>query len=234
MKKAEHVVRNKRGAVTVEAVLVLPVYTLAVLFMIHFLNVSYLQLTIQQGLNNAGRTLAQYCYAVDMTMGLETINTNILDSKAETVKPVVENFNTVTAGIGDLFNDFSVEKLGTMVEQGKEFASSVKTMASSLNGIGGKDIVSYLLTTAAEGGTSLIVESIVEEYLTEMKVNRNMLDGKISYRVCMDDKTNDIILIATYRYHSGMFSMFTDGFDMRQVVAVHPWVGGATKGVRQK
>ena len=67
------------------------------------------------------------------------------------MKPVVENFNTVTAGIGDLFNDFSVEKLGTMVEQGKEFASSVKTMASSLNGIGGKDIVSYLLTTAAEG-----------------------------------------------------------------------------------
>ena len=41
MKKAERVVRNKRGAITVEAVLVLPVYTLAVLFIIHFLNVSY-------------------------------------------------------------------------------------------------------------------------------------------------------------------------------------------------
>ena len=91
-----------------------------------------------------------------------------------------------------------------------------------------------MLTTTAESGTSLIVESIVEEYLTEMKVNRKMLDGDISYRVCMDDKTQDIVLIATYRYQSGMFSIFSDGIDMRQVVVVHPWVGGETKGIRQK
>ena len=74
----------------------------------------------------------------------------------------------------------------------------------------------------------------VDEYLTEMKVNRSMLDGGIRYRVCMDDETQDIVLIATYRYQSGMFSLFTDGIDMRQVVVIHPWIGGKTQGIRQK
>lgn len=225
---------RKRGAITVEAVLILPVYILAILFIINFLNISYLQLAVQQGLNNAGRTMAQYCYAVDVTIGVEMINSNKLDSKVSTVKTVIDNFHAVTSGIGDLFNEFSVAKLTEMVNKGKEFASSVKTMATSLATIQGKDIVSYLLTTAVESGASMIVEGIVEEYLDEMKVNRNMLDGKILYRVCMDDTTHDIILIATYRYRSGMFSLFSDGIDMRQVVAVHPWIGGSTAGVRQK
>lgn len=234
MKRESRKRTGQRGAITAEAVIILPVYTLAILFIISFLNISYLQLTIQQGLNNAGRTLAQYCYAVDMTVGLETVNTNTLDGKAETVKPVVEGFGSVTSGIGELFQDFSAEKIGAMVEQGKEFASSVKTMASSLKSIDGRDIVSYLLTAGAESGTSMIVESTVESYLTEMKVNRKMLEGKIVYRVCMDDEKGDLILIAQYRYKSGMFSLFSDGIEMRQVVAVHPWVGGAARGVRQK
>lgn len=234
MKRENRRMYIQKGSITVEAVLILPLYTLIILFIIHFLNISYLQLTIQQGLNNAGRTLAQYCYAVDMTIGIEAINTNTLDAKVEPVKEAAEKFGTMTAGIGGLFQEFSVERLGEMVEKGKDFADSAKKTADSLRSIQGKDVISYLLTTAAEGGSSLIVQSIVEEYLTEMKVNRSMLDGNISYRVCMDDTTNDIILIATYRYRSSMFSIFTDGIDMRQVVAVHPWVGGATRGVRQK
>lgn len=234
MKREEKRTDNRKGAITVEAVIILPIYILAILFIINFLNISYLQLTIQQGLNNAGRTFAQYCYAIDVVAGIETINSNTVDTKVETVKPVIDNFNGMTKGIGELFNDFSLKKLGAMVDQGKEFVSSVNTMKSSLMSISGQDITSYLLTTGAEGGSTLIVKSIVDEYLTEMKVNRNMLDGDIHYRVCMDDETNDIILIATYRYKSGMFSIFTDGIDMRQVVAVHPWIGGDTDGVRQK
>ena len=110
----------------------------------------------------------------------------------------------------------------------------VNTMKNAFTSITGDDVVSYLLASGTEMGASMLVGNIVDDYLTEMKVNRNMLEGDIQYRVCLDDKTQDIVLIATYHYEAGIFSLFLDGIDMRQVVVVHPWVGGKTGGVRQK
>ncbi len=225
---------NKKGAITVEAVMVLPVFMLVILCIIQFLNISYLQLVIQQGLNNAGRTLAQYGYALDVAVGIETVNTNHIDDNVATVQPVVHTFQEMTGDIASLFQDFSFDKVSSILGKGQELKGQVSTMITALKGITGKDVVSYLLTTGAEMGITMIVEGTVEEYLTEMKVNRNLLDGNIQYQVCMDDSTQDIVLIATYRYRSGMFSLFTDGIDMRQVVVVHPWIGGKTAGIRQK
>ncbi len=226
--------RGRRGAITVEAVIVLPLYILVILFIINFLNISYLQLAIQQGLNNAGRTLSQYGYALDVAVGIETINSNQIDANVATVGPVVDTFQDMTGDIGELFQDFSFDKVSSILSKGKQLGDQVKTMTSALGSISGKDVVSYLLTSGAETGMSMLVEHTVDEYLTEMKVNRSMLDGGIRYRVCMDDETQDIVLIATYRYQSGMFSLFTDGIDMRQVVVIHPWIGGETQGIRQK
>lgn len=226
--------KRRKGAITVEAVIVLPLYILLILFIINFLNISFLQLAIQQGLNNAGRTLSQYGYALDVAVGIETINSNQVDANVATVGPVVDTFQEISGDIGDLFQDFSFARVPSVLEKGKQLGEQVKTMASSLKSITGEDVVSYLLTTGAETGMSMLVEYTVDEYLTEMKVNRNMLDGRIRYRVCMDDDTQDIVLIATYRYQSGMFSLFTDGIDMRQVVVIHPWIGGKTQGIRQK
>lgn len=226
----------QKGSITVEATIILPVYLLAILFIINFLNISYLQLTIQQGLNNAGRTLSQYCYAIDLTFGMDKINQDAdkIDGKVEEVQGVVTDFKEITGTVAGIFQEFSLDKLKELVNQGKAFLQSVKSMRSSLSQIKGQDVVEYLLTTGSEIGTSMLVEAIVDEYLTEMKVNRNMLDGTIRYRVCLSPEGEDLVLIATYRYQSGMFSLFTDGIDMRQVVVLHPWIGGKTEGVRQK
>lgn len=234
--KQEQRIQKQSGSITVEATLVLPVYILAILFIINFLNISYLQLTIQQGLNNAGRTLSQYCYAVDLTLGIEKINQEAekIDGKVKEVEGVVTNFKEITGTAASIFQEFSLDRLKELVSQGKAFLKSVKSMKSSLAQIKGGDIVDYLLTTGSELGTSMLVEAMVDEYLNEMKVNRSMLNGKIQYQVCLSPKGDDLVLIATYQYQSGMFSMFTDGIDMRQVVVLHPWVGGKTKGVRQK
>lgn len=226
--------KGKKGAITVEAVIVLPLYILVILFIINFLNISYLQLAIQQGLNNAGRTLSQYGYALDVAVGIETINSNQIDANVATVGPVVDTFQDMAGDVGELFQDFSFDKVSSILSKGQQLGGQVKTMASALGSITGKDVASYLLTTGAETGMSMLVEQTVDEYLTEMKVNRSMLDGGIHYRVCMDDNSQDIVLIATYRYQSGMFSLFTDGIDMRQVVVIHPWIGGKTQGIRQK
>lgn len=235
--------KNKKGSITVEAILVLPIYILVILFIINFLNISYLQLTIQQGLNNAGRTLAQYCYAVDVTLGIERINDTKVDDGIEAVGTVVENFNTLTTSVGNIFSNFSIDNISEIIKEAQVFLNSIKTMKDVIGQIKGENVINYLLTTGTQMGVTTIVESVVDEYLTEMKVNRNLLkDGKINYRVFMCKKDNsengeyknDIVLVAEYKYEHSMFSMFTDGINMRQVVAVHPWIGGKTEGVRQK
>lgn len=225
----------QKGAITVEAVIILPLYILVILFIINFLNISYLQLTLQQGLNNAGNILAQYCYALDMAVGVETFNTNNIDENVENAKTAFDSLKNITSGIGSLFTDFSFDKVLEIIDQGKQLAGEFNTMVTGFKALELKDIASYLITSGAETGASLIVAGTVDEYLAEMKVNRSMIqDNEIHYRVCMDDETQDIVLIATYRYQSPMFSLFTDGIDMRQVVVVHPWIGGDTDGVRQK
>lgn len=225
----------KKGAITVEAVIILPLYILVILFIINFLNISYLQLTIQQGLNNAGNVLAQYSYALDMAVGVENFNSNNVDENVAKAKTAYDSLKSFTSHLGSLFTDFSFEKLQNIITEGQSMAGDFDTMVTGFKSMSMEDIATYLLTTGAETGASMIVAGTVDEYLTEMKVNRSMIENnEIHYRVCMDDDTQDIILIATYRYQSPMFSVFTDGIDMRQVVVVHPWIGGDTKGVRQK
>lgn len=225
----------KEGAITVEAVIVLPLYILVILFIINFLNISYLQLTLQQGLNNAGNILAQYSYALDMAVGVESFNSSNIDENVANAKTAFDSLKKTTNSIGSLFTDFSFAKVSGIIDQGQELMGEFNTMVTGFKALELKDIASYLITSGAETSASLIVAGTVDEYLAEMKVNRSMIkDNEIHYRVCMDDKTQDIVLIATYRYQSPMFSLFTNGIDMRQVVVVHPWIGGDTNGVRQK
>ena len=232
---------GQKGAITVEAVIILPVYILVILFIINFLNISYTQLTIQQGLNNAGRMLAQYGYALDIAVGLENLNdTEVIDNTEGKVKEVFDSLMGEDTGlipqIGRLFQSFSLEQLQSTVDSAMEIPDKVKSMAGAAKKINGKAIAHYLMASGTELGASMVVESMVEEYLDEMKVNRSLLAGErgqeIHYYVSLD-KDENIVLIATYRYESPMFSLFTDGIDMRQVVVVHPWIGGETEGVRQ-
>ncbi len=231
---------GKKGAITVEAVMILPLYILVILFLINFMNITYTQLTVQQGLNNAGRMLAQYGYAMDVAVGLENLNdTADVDTFEESTKTVFQSLlgtDGLVSKIGQLFGHFSLEQLQEVVEGAKQLPDQVDTMKAAAENVDGKDIVNYLVASGTELGASMAVQSMVEDYLDEMKVNRNLLEGekgKEFHYYASLDKDQNIVLIVTYRYQSPMFSLFTDGIDMRQVVVVHPWVGGETPGVRQ-
>ena len=45
-------VQRQRGSLTVEAVVILPIYILVLLFVLNFMNIFYTQLARQEGLNN--------------------------------------------------------------------------------------------------------------------------------------------------------------------------------------
>lgn len=228
--------KQARGSMTVEATIIMPLYILILMFLANFMNIFYLHQTVQYGLNNAGSVLAQYCYAVDKTVGMDKfVLSEDTQGKASEIGAAMEQFNSATQTAMNSFDGgITLDKLGELIDNGKAFASASSNLANKLRRVNGDDLVSYLLTTAGETGGSMIVKSMVEDYLDQMKVNRNLLGGEIQYALYVDQSSYDLILKASYCYNDPIFAIFTEGFAVEQQVVVHPWIGGSTPGLRGK
>ena len=97
---------KKRGSITVEAAVVLPFYILLLTFLANFLNIYYTHQVIQHGLNSAGSTLAQYCYAIDLTLGMDKLTLQEETSaKAQELGEAVNQFYTTAGNTLSSFND---------------------------------------------------------------------------------------------------------------------------------
>lgn len=228
---------KKRGSVTIEATIILPIYVLLLTFMINSLNMFYFKMTVQSGLNNAGTTIAQYCYAIDLLVdgGMQNFALNSGTSdKVYTLRNSAENLIETAGKTMSVFDQtISFEMLDELIENGKLFYGAAKATGNALNGISGDDVKNYFFTIGAETGGEMILKAMVERYLDDMKVNRNLLDGDIRYEMYIDVETEDMILIARYLYKNQLFSVFTPRpFCVEQQVVVHPWVGGKTKSLR--
>lgn len=228
--------KKERGSMTVEATIIMPLYILLLMFLANFMNIFYLHQTVQYGLNNAGSVLAQYCYAVDKTIGMDKfVVSEDTQGKFSDIGAAMEQFNTsAQKAMGSFDGGITLDKLGELIDNGKAFASASGNLAGKLRSVSGDDLVSYLLTTAGEAGGGMIVKAMVEDFLDQMKVNRNLLSGDIQYALYVDNSNYDLILKASYCYNDPIFSIFTDGFAVEQQVVVHPWIGGSTPGLRGK
>lgn len=231
--------KKMRGSMTVEATIVLPIYILLLVFIMNFLNIFYMKLVIQSGLNNAGTTIAQYCYAVDLLVpnGMEnfTLNESTPSKTAEIGDSINEFVGSAERTLGVFNEDFSISMLSSLISNGKDFLTAGNRLANAMKNVNGDDVKNYLFTTAAETGGSLLVETMVENYLDDMKVNRGLIDGEIEYEMYITNGRYDIVLIARYLYKNTTFSVFMDKpFYVEQQVVVHPWIGGSTKGLRSK
>lgn len=230
--------KRVRGSITVEATIILPVYILLLVFVMNFLNMFYMRLVIQSGLNNAGTTIAQYCYIIELTVDGGMDNFTLDESTEDKVTNIgksINNFMSSAETTLSIFNNgLSIDTLSQLVENGKNFLDAGKKLKSDLAAVEGKDIKNYLFTTAAETGGGLLVKVMVENYLDNMKVNRKLLDGNIEYEMYITNDTHDLVLIARYLYKNTTFSIFMDKpFYVEQQVVVHPWVGGETEGFRK-
>lgn len=226
--------KKGKGSITVEAAVIVPVYILLLVFLIRFLNIFYLQLVVQSGLNNAANTMAQYCYAIDLTLGMDNFTLSESTSgKVGELKSSVESFSSDTHTMATAFNDaftgpFSLDELSNLIEAGKSFADSGKNLGNAVKAIDGETVKNYLLTSAGELGGGMIVQAMVENYLDEMKIDRGLIDGDIQYDLYITKPNNDLVLTACYRYRNADFSIFMDKpFVLRQQVVVHPWIGGS-------
>lgn len=230
--------KKTRGSLTVEAAIILPVYLLVMFFVLNFMNIFYLQLAIQEGLNNTASILGKYCNVAAVTVGMDAFE--LSESNAENVtslqSDITDLSNNLSIVIDILGSGFSLEKLDDLLAAGSPMADSVKRIANTAKTIGGEGVTNLLLSGGVELAGSAGVTAIMNDYLKEMRVNQNLLDGaegqKIKFYLALDRDSDDIVLTAKYSYKDPMFSLFFDAIPMKQSVVVHPWVGGSTEGLR--
>ena len=226
--------RKQRGSITVEAAIILPLFIMVILFIVNFLNIFSTHLIVQQGLTNTARVISQYCYAVDITLGIE--NLSLQNSTAQTALNLADalgDFQGATIGAMEAINGgFKLSNLGNILDKGESFVSASSQLAGRLKGVRGEDIANFLFSTAAEVGGGMLVEAMVESYLKDMQVNRNLIDGDIHYTLYLESGTKDLVLTAYYTYRHPLLSVFIDSIAMKQTVVVHPWVGGSTPGLK--
>ena len=117
--------RYNRGSLTVEAAIVTPVFILVLLFVINFINIFYLQLAIQQGLNTTAEVIAEYSYG----LVLSGQDISKLSLNAETKKTETELANAVKQikdeGQKTLYvlnGNLSLDTLPVLVDSGKKLS----------------------------------------------------------------------------------------------------------------
>lgn len=229
---------RKKGSMTVEASLTLPLFILVLLLIINFLNIFYLQLVIQQGLNHVGNTVGEYFYAVSLLTDINQFTmSDETKGKAQQLQESVTNVADSATGTLQIINDgISLEKLPALVDSGNKLHQDITDVKNSIEAIGLEDVKGYLFASGIDAASGGIVKLMMDQYIKDMNINTNLIDGEIKYHVFLlnEGENNDIIFMAVYTYRHNMFASFFDKIPMRQAVRVHPWVGGKTAGIRGK
>lgn len=233
---------GRKGVLTVEAAIIFPIFIMVMVFVLSVLKLFYFHLVMQQALQNVGRTLAQYGYVIDELIGLEHFALKEETKKTET--ELAENVQVVlsdgSALIQVLGSDFSLETIEEIINKGSTFKGSLDTLINQLKDLKNsketkEKIINYLLVSAINEAGGKFVEWMIGDYLDEMQAKTGILDN-LRYQLYIDAGTGenikgskDMILVVDYDYDLSFF--FFNKLRIRQMVRVHPWVGGSTKGV---
>lgn len=228
--------RRRKGALTVEAAIIFPIYIMVNVFILSMLNLFYFHLVMQQALTNVGRTLAQYGYVVDQTIGLE--NFGLSEETKAKESALTTGIDKVITGAGDLVNilnggfatsDISqiINNISEMGQKGATLKTDIENLATTLETVNRSDVVNYLLVSAMDSADGMFVKWMIGDYLEEAKAMTGSIT-EINYSVYVDRDSKDMFLIAEYKY-SLPFDFFDDVY-LQQTMRIHPWVGGKTPG----
>gem|GEM_PF-5748239 len=244
MKKQKKEISKRKGILTLEAAIVLPVFIMFIFFVLSIMKLFYFHLVMQQSLQNVGRTLAQYGYVIDDLIGLENFSMQKETKEAEAgLKQGVDAVITDSRKlISHLQGKLTLETVEAILTDGKEFAGHLGDLGETLELIK-KDptiIVNYLLVSAMNEAGGEFVRWMIGDYLDNMQASNGTISN-LKYSLFVDAQgegsgkvsgTKDIILIVDYDCSLPVF--FFDKIRIRQEVRVHPWVGGQSEGVEWK
>ena len=144
---------RRKGVLTVEAAIILPVFMMVIFFVLSVMKLFYFHLVMQQALQNVGRTLSQYGYVVDELVGLESFTITKETQAAE--EGLKQGVDTVIADSQELINylggKFTLDTLDAIIRKGGEFGNHLEELGDTIESVKNdpKIIINYLLVSAA-------------------------------------------------------------------------------------
>lgn len=227
--------QQRKGVLTVEAALILPVFIMVMVFVLNLMNLFYFHLVMQQAVSNAGRSLAQYSYIIDKTIKIENL---ALDQKVSSKeKKVMEDVNALVTSAGEfaglLQGKLTLDAIGQILQKGGEFKKTLESAGETIRSVSKEDkeeIVNYLLVSAMNGADDVFMQWMIGDYLKETGALIGGID-EIEYAIYVEAETKDFIFVVQYRY-SLPFAFFKEVY-LQQTLRIHPWVGGNTEGAFQ-
>lgn len=224
--------KRRNGVLTVEAALILPVFIMVMVFVLNLMNLFYFHLVMQQAVSNAGRSLAQYGYIIDKTIGISNLALDASVSSKE--KKVMQDVDELVTSAGEfaglLQGKLTLDTIGQIIQKGEEFKQTLESAGKTISSISKEEIVNYLLVSAMNGADDVFMQWMIGDYLKETGALIGNID-EIEYAVYVEKETKDFIFVVQYRY-SLPFSFFKEVY-LQQTLRIHPWVGGNTKGAFQ-
>jgi len=221
---------KQKGVITVEAALILPVFIIVMCLILSVMKLCYFHLVMQQAVQNVGIALSEYGYVIDRTVGLNNFayqeDTKQKESKIKgAADTVIGAFGTIS---NDMKGQLSLSTIGKVIEDGKQMGEDINTLISELKDVKGEDIVNYLFVSAMNEVGGDLIKWMVGDYLKAMGSQNNTIQN-INYELFVEENSKDILIFVTYEYKFPYF--IKDNLPFRQMVRVHPWVGGKTKGL---
>lgn len=238
--------KKRKGVLTVEAAIILPIFIMVMFFILSIMKLFYFHLVMQQALQNVGRTFAQYGYVIDDLIGLHRFTMSEETQKVEEelkqdAGAAIESSKKLIAEVKNSFSGkasgFGPDKIGEVIDLGKDFGEKLGKLAKTLKSLKGKEviIINYLFASAMNEVGGGFVKWMVGDYLDNMQASNGTITN-IKYSLYVDARegadgkvsgTKDIILIVDYDY--SLDFIFFDKVRIRQTVRVHPWTGWGEK-----
>ena len=141
------VTKKEKGALTLEATLVFPIYIVAIMTIVSFLNIFYTQAVMQQALNHTATLISQYSYAIgkaddgkglDFFIGAEKEQDNIKND----MKKVGDS---AQVALGSIAGGISISELPTVTGNLGTFAGNIASLISDVQGLNKEKIASVIV-----------------------------------------------------------------------------------------
>ncbi|AEV68360.1 TadE/TadG family type IV pilus assembly protein [Acetivibrio clariflavus] len=112
--------KKSKGALTVEAAIVMPLFICVVLSFALFIKIVYTQNIIQHAINETANELAVYSYLYSVS-GLQKLHDDAKDKLEENSKPAEEQINSIVDALNTLNNTKKAVKQGSENLKNKDF-----------------------------------------------------------------------------------------------------------------
>lgn len=228
----------KKGSITVEASLVIPIFALAMLTLAFVMRLVYIEETMKNSLNHVANNVSQYSYLYKK-IGLQELAENTgtamtsSEEEAKNQKTVIlEGFSKINeVQTQETVDAGNISDITTYLQSGGDF----ETLMNKVKGDPKKEALMLMFAVGnkyKDDVAKAIYEGITKKMflmdLDESKLNKmNLVDGvdSLDFEGSTFNNGKDIKLVLTYKVKIPFPLISKKVFNMRSQVRVKSWIG---------